>query len=231
MKITILTLFPAMFQGPLTESILKRAQADGKVTIKLVNIRDYGIGKHRIVDDTAYGGGVGMVMRVDVLHKALMDHTGKEKNERVILTSASGTPFTQQKAKELAKLDHLIIICGHYEGIDERIAAFIDEEISIGDFVTTGGELPSMLIADAVTRLIPGVLKEGVTQNESFSLISDSDEKLLEYPQYTKPPIFQKIAVPEVLLSGNHQRIAEWRRDHARKKTARVRPDLLKKRA
>ena len=218
-----------MFTGPLTESILKRAREDGKVTIEVVNIRDYGLGKHKMVDDTAYGGGIGMVMRVDVLHRALMKHRTKEKNEKVILTSASGVAFSQKKAQEFSKVNHLIIICGHYEGIDERITAFVDEEISVGDFVTTGGELPAMLITDAVIRLIPGVLKEGATENESFSLIDESGGKLLEYPQYTKPPFFENMSVPEVLLSGNHKNIAAWRKQQARNKTAKVRPEFLQK--
>lgn len=229
MKITILTLFPEMFRGPLSESILKRAQADGKLTIKLVNIRDYGIGKHKMVDDTVYGGGIGMVMRVDVLHTALLKNRGKEKNKKVVLMSASGTTFTQEKAKELAEVDHLIIICGHYEGIDERITAYVDEKISVGDFITTGGELPAMLITDAVARLVPGVLKAGATDNESFSLHDEEVGTLLEYPQYTKPPVFENMHVPEILLSGNHQTIAEWRKEQARKKTAKIRPDLQKK--
>lgn len=229
MKITILTLFPQMFHGPLTESIIKRAQEDEKITIELVNIRDFGIGKHKVVDDTPYGGGIGMVMRVDVLHKALMEQTGQAKNEKVILTSASGTTFTQRKAQEYAALDHLIIICGHYEGIDERITAYIDEEISIGDFVTTGGEIPAMLIADAVARLVPGVLKPGVTENESFSLTNSDGTTMLEYPQYTKPTEYEHMAVPEVLISGNHQLITAWRQEYAKKKTENIRPDLLKK--
>lgn len=255
MKISILTLFPEMFQGPFHESIIKHAQQKGFVEIEFVNIRDFGIGSHKIVDDTPYGGGIGMVMRVDVIHAAI-EHTKEQfirhceekrqsnppdhnivtlssdthgkTTQKVILMSASGKPFTQTVAKAYAKLDHLIIICGHYEGIDARILEFIDEEIAIGDFVLTGGEIPSMLITDAVTRLIPGVLKEGVTDNESFSLLSDKSQQTLEYPHYTKPQEYNGDTVPEVLLSGNHKKIDEWRSEKALEKTKLNRPDLIK---
>ncbi len=226
MTITILTLFPEMFQGPFTESILKHAQAKNLVTIRIVDIRDYGFGKHKTVDDTAYGGGVGMVMRVDVVHEALEKNRIQNATERVILMSASGTPFTQNQAKAYTTYDHLIIICGHYEGIDARIMQYIDEEVSIGDFVTTGGEIPSMLITDAVTRLLPGVLKPEATENESFSLEESSEAKLLEYPHYTRPPVYDGQTVPEVLLSGDHKKIDTWRHEEAVKKTQSIRPDL-----
>jgi tRNA (guanine37-N1)-methyltransferase len=231
MYITILTLFPEMFDGPFAHSIVKRAQEDGHISIKLVNIRDYGSGKHKMVDDTAYGGGIGMVMKVDVLHEAIEKNRIPGKNEAVVLLSASGTPFTQKKAKSYAQRDHLMLLCGHYEGVDARINAFIDEEISIGDFVTTGGEIPAMLITDAVTRLIPGVLKPGATEAESFTLQPDdgSETGLLEYPHYTKPTVYKNVPVPEILLSGNHEKIRQWRELEARKKTEQVRPDLLKK--
>lgn len=230
MQITILTLFPEMFQGPFSSSIIKRAQEAGHVTIRLVNIRDFGQGRHKTVDDTAYGGGIGMVLRVDVLHDALEHSRLPGKNERVVLLSASGSRFSQEKARAYATVDHLILICGHYEGVDERILEFIDEEISIGDFVVTGGEIPSMLIADAVTRLLPGVLKEGATSLESFSLTQaeDAQQKLVEYPQYTKPAEYQGMKVPDVLRSGDHRKIDAWRSEAARRKTEQNRPDLLK---
>lgn len=232
MKITILTLFPEMFEGPFAYSIMKRAQEKGAVEINFVNIRDFGDGRHKIVDDTSYGGGVGMVMKVDVLHRAIeyaksnaQSAKGKEKT-RVILMTASGKLFKQHIAAEYAKLDHLILICGHYEGIDERIKYYIDDEISIGDFVLTGGELPSMLIADAVIRLLPGVLPVGAAENESFAIVDD--EILLEYPHYTNPRSYDGHDVPEVLLSGNHKKIAAWKREQAISKTKKVRPELLK---
>jgi tRNA (guanine37-N1)-methyltransferase len=228
MKITILTLFPEMFTGPFTYSILKRAQEKGLVEIAFVNLRDFGEGKHKIVDDTSYGGGVGMVMKVDVLHRAIESVKNKERvNEKIILLSASGKPFKQGTAARFSKLDHLILLCGHYEGIDDRIRHYIDEEISIGDFVLTGGELPSMLIADAVIRLIPGVLPEGATENESF--VETESQTLLEYPHYTNPRSYDGHDVPEVLLSGDHAKIKAWKNQQSLKKTTEVRPDLLLK--
>lgn len=233
MKITIITLFPEMFEGPFTYSILKRAQEKGLVEVAFVNIRDFGEGKHKIVDDTSYGGGVGMVMKVDVLHRAIefakqqYRHSGQARMTQVVLLSASGKKFTQTKASGYSRLDHLILICGHYEGIDDRIRYYIDEEVSIGDFVLTGGELPSMLIADAVIRLIPGVLPKGATENESFA--ETDGQTLLEYPHYTNPRSYDGHDVPEVLLSGDHKKIAEWKAEQASLKTSKVRPDLLKK--
>lgn len=229
MKITILTLFPEMFAGPFDHSIIKRAKEKGLVEIEFVNIRDFGIGKHKIVDDTEYGGGIGMLMKVDVMHKAI-DHAktlNTSEKTKVVLMSASGKTFKQEIAKQYSKLDHLIVICGHYEGIDDRIKNFIDEEVSIGDFVLTGGEIPAMLIADSVTRLIPGVLPEGATEDESFSELDN--ETLLEYPHFTKPQRYENQEVPEVLLSGNHAAIKKWRHEQAMKKTQTLRPDLLKK--
>lgn len=234
MRITILTLFPEMFAGPFDHSIIKRAKEKDLVEIEFVNIRDFGEGKHKIVDDTEYGGGVGMLMKVDVLHKAIEhakargthDTLGTLK-QRVVLLSASGTTYKQQIAKQYSQLDHLILICGHYEGIDARISNYIDEEISIGDFVLTGGEIPAMLIADSVTRLTLGVLPEGATEDESFS--ENDGETLLEYPHYTKPQFYENHPVPKVLLSGDHKKIARWRHEQAVKKTYNFRPDLLKK--
>lgn len=229
MKITILTLFPEMFTGPLNLSILKHAQEKGVVQIVTKDIREFGVGKHKQVDDTPYGGGIGMVMRVDVLHAAIKSVKEKlsKEEQKVILMSAKGSTFTQSTAKSFTALKHLIIICGHYEGVDERVSAFIDEEISIGDFVATGGEIPAMLIADCVIRLLPGVLKTGVTDHESFSL-GDGKETYLEYPQFTNPRSYADADVPEILLSGDHKKITAWRLSQAREKTMKLRPDLLK---
>jgi tRNA (guanine37-N1)-methyltransferase len=212
-----------MFSGPFDHSIVKNAKEKKLVNINLVNIRDFGIGRHKTVDDKPYGGGHGMILKVDVLEKAI--NATKEKKlinseQKVILLSASGKTFNQKKALELANLKHLILVCGHYEGVDERIKNFIDEELSIGDFVVTGGEIPAMLVTDALVRLIKGVLKEGVTSNESFS-------ELLEYPQYTKPNVYKKFQVPPILLSGDHGKIKLWRENTALKTTLKLRPDLV----
>ena len=228
-RISILTLFPEMFIGPFDHSIIKRAKEKNLLEIEFINIRDFGIGRHKVIDDTPYGGGIGMIMRPDILSKAIIyakNHYSEKS--KVILLSASGQTFNQQKAKQFSKLDHLILICGHYEGVDERIKKYIDEEISIGDFILTGGEIPSMLITDSVARLIPRVLKEGATEFESFSL-NNNNETYLEYPHYTKPPVFEDMSVPEILLSGNHKKIHNWRMEKARVKTLKIRPDLLKK--
>jgi len=232
MKISILTLFPEMFAGPFDFSIIKRAQEKKLVDIELVNIRDFGIGSHKMVDDTPYGGGIGMVMRVDVLQKTIEQtkkHYLQQANDKtikqsVILMSASGKPFKQQTAKQFSKLHHLIFICGHYEGVDERIMQYVDEEISIGDFVLTGGELPAMMITDSVVRLLEGTITKGAVEDESFS----RPDQLLEYPQYTKPNTYEGYDVPEVLFSGNHKKIAEWRQDQSLEKTKKIRPDLIK---
>ncbi len=225
MKISILTLFPEMFQGPFDYSIIKNASEKKKVDINFINIRDFGIGRHRVVDDKPYGGGHGMILRVDVLEKAISNTKGKKlttKDQKIILLSPHGKTFNQKKAVQLSHLRHLILICGRYEGVDERIKGFIDEELSIGDFIVTGGEIPAMLVADAVTRLIKGVLKEGVTDTESFS-------PLLEYPQYTKPDDYKNLKVPTILLGGNHGKIKLWRDEISLKTTKILRPDLLKK--
>lgn len=228
MKISIITLFPEMFEGPFSHSIVKNAQAKKIVSINLVNIRDFGIGRHKVVDDKPYGGGIGMVLRVDVVDAAISktkDQRLMTKDQRVILLSAHGKTFNQEKALEFSKIKHLILICGHYEGIDERVKEFIDEEISIGDFVLTGGEIPAMLITDSVVRLIDGVLKKGATDTESFS----GESKLLEYPQYTKPNTYKNLNVPPILLGGNHGKIKEWRNKESAKTTLKFRPDLLKR--
>lgn len=227
MNFTIITLFPDMFVGPFDHSIIKIAKEKGLVDVHFVNIRDFGIGRHKTVDDTPYGGGQGMVLRVDVLAKAI-EYTKKNiPDEKVILLGAQGQVFNQTKAKELARIAHLILICGHYEGVDERVKTLIDEEVSMGNFITTGGEIPAMLITDAVIRLIPDVLKEGVTDSESYS-ISDNGQILLEYPQYTRPVEFNGEKVPDILQSGNHKEIAKWRLHQARILTKEKRPDLLK---
>lgn len=220
MKITIITLFPEVITPYLNTSILKRAVDKGKVKYEVINLRNFGEGKHKVVDDKPYGGGAGMVLKADILAKALEKGVGK-----VILASASGTPFKQQKAQELSKLDHLTVVCGHYEGVDQRfIDKFVDEEISIGDYVLTGGELPALVITDSIVRLIPGVLeKPEATQNESFSPYN-----LLEYPQYTRPEEFEGQKVPQILLSGDHEKIKTWRKQQALEKTKKARPDLLK---
>lgn len=227
MTITILTLFPEIFTPVFSSSIFGRAQKKQLVKIRLVNIRDFAKDKHHQVDDKPYGGGVGMVMRVDVVAKAIESaKAGKtpqkrtiqdrycgssildRRKEKIVLLDPKGKLFAQTTARRYSKLDHLILVCGHYEGIDERISHFIDEKISIGNYVLTGGEIPAMAIADAVARLIPGVLtKKEATINESFG-----KEGYLEEPHFTRPPIFKGLKVPEVLLSGDHQKIDYWKR-------------------
>ncbi|MEK7129828.1 MAG: tRNA (guanosine(37)-N1)-methyltransferase TrmD [Patescibacteria group bacterium] len=225
MHFTILTLFPEMFSGPFDYSIVKRAQERKIVTVDLVNIRNFATDKYKSVDDHPYGGGAGMVLRVDVVDRALHNAKCQMPNAkwRTILLDPQGKPYTQQKALELSHLDHLILLCGHYEGVDERIRTLVDEEISIGDYITTGGEIPAMVVVDSITRLIPGVLKKTeATQRESFS----SDEPLLEYPQYTRPETYKRMSVPDILLSGNHAKIDTWRKEQAHVRTKTRRPDL-----
>lgn len=224
MKISILTLFPEMFEGPFDYSIIKNAKEKNKVHIDFVNIRDFGIGRHKVVDDKPYGGGHGMILRVDVLEKAISQtkekHPELVEGQKVVLLSPHGKTFSQEKAQELSNLRHLILVCGRYEGIDERSKEFIDEELSIGDFIVTGGEIPAMIVVDSVVRLIEGVLKEGVTTTESFS-------PLLEYPQYTKPNTYKNLSVPPILLSGDHKKIKLWRDKASLTATIKLRPDLL----
>lgn len=234
MKISILTLFPEMFEGPFSYSIIKRAKDKGFAEIEFIDLRDFGIGPHKIVDDKPFGGGIGMVMKIDVMLEALEKikrQKSKSKSKPyVILLSPRGKLLRQEVAHKLAKKDWLILICGHYEGVDERIRHFINAEISIGDYILTGGEIPAMVIVDAVTRLIPGVLsKKEATQFESFTLpTSHSPHLTLEYPQYTRPEVFRGLKVPKVLLSGNHAKIEKWRQEQAIKLTQKLRPDLLK---
>lgn len=230
MKITILTLFPEMFAGPFSESILKRAQEKGLVEIQLVNIRDFGEGKHRVVDDRAYGGGVGMVMKVNILDAAIQsvkDSTLNQDEQKVVFLDPRGQVFTQKIAHNFSELKHLILLCGHYEGIDERARSLIDETISIGDFVLTGGEIPAMLITDAVSRLVSGVLKDEATERESFQE-EQNGEQFLEHPQYTTPREYKGMSVPDVLVSGDHKKIEEWKKAESQKITKQHRPDLLK---
>lgn len=220
MRIDILTLFPEYFAGILQSSLLGKALGKGLLEVNLHQIRDWATDKHRTVDDTPYGGGHGMVMKVDPLVAALESVSGPTTHR--VLLSARGGKLTQRRARELADRDHLVLLCGRYEGVDERVVDFIDEELSIGDYVLSGGEAGASVVVDAVSRLIPGVLgnPESLT-SESFS------EPMLEYPQYTRPEIFRERSVPDVLLSGNHGAIDTWRRERALERTKRVRPDLL----
>lgn len=215
LKIDILTLFPKMFVGPLTESILWRAQDKKFLKLNIVDLRQFGIDERKTVDDRPYGGGAGMIIRVDVIEKALksIKVKPKTKDTKIVMTDAAGEKFTQKKAYEFSKLKRLVIICGHYEGIDHRVHEnLVDEVISIGDYVLTGGEIPAMVITDTVTRLIPNVIKPKSLLEESHSEIAS------EYPQYTRPPIYKPgilskaWKVPEILLSGNHQKIEKWRK-------------------
>ena len=216
MRIDILTIFPEMFSGPFEESMVKRAREDGKVEIKIHNLRDWSEDKHKSVDDRPYGGGAGMVMRVDIIDRALGDLKLKMKNEKckVVLMSAKGKKYTQQDAKAYTQLEQLILIAGHYEGVDERVAKFlVDEELRIGDYVLTGGELPAMVVVDSVVRLLPGVLGNEKSVKEE----SNSEPGYLEYPQYTRPEEYKGWKVPEVLLGGNHAEIEKWRGENSKK--------------
>lgn len=215
MRIDILSLFPDQLAAFTESSIIGRAQSAKTVEIVLHNLRDWGIGKHQQVDDTPYGGGKGMLLKVDVVAPAILAVQAlvPEKGT-VILMSPRGRRFTQPIAEQLAMRERLIIIAGHYEGYDERIRNYVDLQISLGDFVLTGGELPALAIVDAVSRLIPGVLSDGSAHEESHTIKNSSGERLLEYPQYTRPESFDDQPVPPVLLSGNHQEIAEWRKSH-----------------
>jgi tRNA (guanine37-N1)-methyltransferase len=220
-KIDIVTLFPKMFEGPFAESIIKRGIDNNLLEIGIHDLRPFGIGAHQMVDDRPYGGGVGMVFMVEPMFNAI--NSLKTKDSFVIATSASGDKFTQKIARDLSLKKHLIIIAGHYEGYDQRILDnIVDQEISIGDYILTGGELPSMVIAEAVARLIPGVLKK----EEAAELESFSDSMQLEHPHYTRPEEFNGWSVPEILRSGNHAQINSWREEKSKEKTKKVRPDL-----
>ncbi|MBI5811948.1 MAG: tRNA (guanosine(37)-N1)-methyltransferase TrmD [Deinococcota bacterium] len=219
MRYTILTLFPALIRPWTEESILQRAIERGLISVDVRDIRDYAEGKHRVVDDTPYGGGAGMVMRVDVVVRAI---EAALPADEVILLSPAGKPFNQRMAEELARKDHLVLVAGRYEGIDARIEHFITREVSIGDYVLMGGEVAALAILEATARLIPGVIKEAQShQQDSFST------GLLDYPHYTRPPEFRGLGVPEILISGHHAKIAEWRRKQALRRTRERRPELL----
>jgi tRNA (guanine37-N1)-methyltransferase len=222
MKIDVLTLFPAMFAGPLDESIVNRARETGLLELKIHQLRDWTHDRHKTVDDRPFGGGPGMLLKPEPLFEAI-ESLRREKT-RVILLSPSGRKFDQSIARELAQQEELILVCGSYEGFDERVReALADDELSIGDYVLTNGALPAMVVIDAVTRLLPGVLGDDESSHdESFS------HGLLEYPQYTRPAEFRGMKVPDVLLSGNHAEIGKWRREQAKARTEKQRPDLLK---
>ncbi|MBM3246419.1 MAG: tRNA (guanosine(37)-N1)-methyltransferase TrmD [Candidatus Omnitrophica bacterium] len=225
MRIDIIAIFPGMFAPILNESIVKRAQKKGKVKIYIHDLRSYSLDKHRKVDDRPFGGGSGMLMRPEPIFAAVEDVKSKSKNQKakVILLCPQGEKLTQKLAKKIAKYQHLILICGHYEGVDERVRQrLVDEEVSIGDYVLTGGELPAMVLVDAVARLLPGVLGDKNSLNfESF------EDNLLEHPHYTRPANFRGMGVPSVLLSGDHKKIESWREKEALKRTKQKRPDLL----
>ena len=219
MKFDILTLFPEMFE-PIKTSIIGKATEKGIIDINLINIRDFSEDKHNKVDDTPYGGGAGMVMKPDVVYSAY--DSVKDKNAKVIYMSPQGKKLNQKKVEELSKENHLIILCGHYEGIDQRVLdKIVDEEISIGDYVLTGGEIPAMVLIDSVSRYIDGVISNESVSEESFS------NGLLEYPQYTRPEVFMGEKVPDVLISGHHENINKWRRQESLKNTLKKRPELL----
>lgn len=225
MRIDIISVFPKMFEPVLNSSILKRAQAKKKVRILIHDLRDYAVDKHRSVDDRPFGGGPGMVMKPEPLFRAVKGISSKAIGYKpwVILMCPQGKTLTQKMAKKLSRRKHLILICGHYEGVDERVRQYlVDEEISIGDYVLTGGELPAMVLVDAVARLLPGVLGDKNSLNfESF------EGNLLEYPQYTRPQDYQGMKVPAILLSGDHKKISLWREKEALKRTKKKRPDLI----
>lgn len=219
MRISILSLFPGMFDSVFSDSIIKRAIDANLVTIDYYNFRDYSLDPHKKVDDTPFGGGAGMLLMCQPIIDCVNDI--KTDDSLVVLLTPSGIPFKESTAYDLSKVKHLILICGHYEGFDERVKSVVDMELSIGDYVLTGGEIPAMVVVDAVTRLIPGVINEESHLNDSFS-----DPKVLDYPNYTKPRDFRGLLVPDVLVSGDHKKIAEWRERQANLKTNEVRPDL-----
>lgn len=220
MRIDILTLFPMMFSSPFGESMIHRAQEKGLLNLNIINIRDFADNKQQQADDYPYGGGPGMVIKADVAGRAI--ESCKTRQSRVIYLSPRGRVLNQAKVQELAGCEQLVLLCGHYEGIDERVMSLVNEEISIGDYILTGGELPAMVLVDAVARMIPGVLgDQQSSQEESFSA------GLLEYPQYTRPPLYKEMEVPPVLLSGHHEKIRRWRKQKSLLQTLLKRPDLL----
>jgi tRNA (guanine37-N1)-methyltransferase len=219
LEIDVLTLFPAMVAGPLAESIPGRIQEEGLATIRVHDLRTWGIGRHRSVDDAPYGGGAGMVMRVEPVVAAI--EAVRRPTSTVVLLDPGGEVFRHARAVDLAGREHLVFVCPRYEGVDERIRAFVDLELSIGDYVLTGGELPALVVIDAVIRLLPGAIDQASTAEESFT------GGMLEYPQYTRPPSFRGMDVPTILTSGDHGAVARWREDQARARTRDRRPDLL----
>jgi tRNA (guanine37-N1)-methyltransferase len=221
MRITILTLFPEMFDGFMTNSIIKRAIAKGLVSIRIVNIRDYTKDKYHRVDSAPVGGGAGLIMKCQPIVDALNDV--KTKDSKSIMLSPRGATYNQEKARELSKCDDLILLCGHYEGIDERVNKYVDEQISIGDYILTGGELGSMIISDSIIRLLDGAIAEESIETESF------DDNLLEYPQFTEPYDYNGDKIPDILYSGNHQAINKWRRKQSLQLTKKYRSDLFEK--
>ena len=227
MEVDILTIFPGMFSGVMSESILGRAQSKGILTVRVHDIRDFALGKHRVVDDYPFGGGPGMVMKPEPIaaaieHALLCRESGAGAESRVVLTTPAGRPFTQALAREYAGCEHLVILCGHYEGIDERVSTLVSDEVSVGDYVLTGGEIPAMVIVDATARLLPGAL------GDATSAAGDSFwDGLLDYPHYTRPRQWRGLEVPDVLISGDHERIRRWRRERSLERTRRRRPDLL----
>ncbi|MEA4892080.1 MAG: tRNA (guanosine(37)-N1)-methyltransferase TrmD [Peptococcaceae bacterium] len=228
MKITVLTIFPEMFDGPMGASIMKRARQQGLLEFRAVDFREYAFSKHKNVDDEPFGGGAGMLLKPEPIYAALEAVTGSREDYRlrgkVLLMSPQGHPYTQEKARQLSREEELVFICGHYEGFDERIRLLADEELSIGDYVLTGGELPAMVVIDSICRLIPGVLGEEEShQTDSFS------EGLLEHPHYTRPRNFRGMEVPEVLFSGNHELIRRWRRKESLRRTWQRRRGLLRR--
>lgn len=220
MKITVLTIFPDLFSGFLSFPVVKRVMDREIAGISIVDIKDYADGSFRHIDDSPYGGGAGMILKCEPVFRAL--RASRSPASHVIAFTPAGTPYTQKRAHELAQMDDLILICGHYEGMDERIYSQVDEQISMGDYILTGGELPAMTVIDSIVRLMDGALRKESTQEESF------EQGILEYPQYTKPADFEGMKVPDVLLSGNHGKIEAWKKKEALRRTLHMRPDLLK---
>ena len=233
MKIDILTIFSGMFQGPLTESLIAKAREKKILEVNVIDIRSFSKDKHKKVDDKPFGGGAGMVMKAEPLYEAIKSAGVKKRNCKyknpynkpyVIYMSPQGKPLNSDIVKNLSKFKHLVILCGHYEGIDERIMNFVDDEISIGDYVLTGGELPAMVLTDCVARMIPGVVKEeDSVKNDSFY------NGFLDHPHYTRPAVFKGMRVPDVLLSGDHKKIEQWRKNESAQRTKKRRPDLIKR--
>lgn len=219
MRISLLSIFPETFDSFIRTSVIRKAEKNGRLQLDVTDIRDYAEGSFRKIDDSPYGGGPGMVLRVDTVSRAIESVRGVKSH--VVLLSPKGKTFNQKKAHELASLEHLVLVCGHYEGFDARVSRYADEEISIGDFILTGGELAAMAVCDSVVRLLDGTLREGSAEDESF------ETGLLEYPHYTHPYEFNGDKVPDVLLSGNHEAVRRWRTEKSLEETRRLRPDLL----